>query len=90
MFISRVNHDSLAKLWEPRHSWTMRLPKVLALFGNDQWNPLISQKKHLHNYLSNTTSNPQITSSWLVSYVTEGALLPYNLANGLGGIQFSD
>jgi hypothetical protein len=76
MFITRVNHDSLAKLREPCHSRAMRLPKVLASFGNDYWNLLIRQIKQLHDYLANTTSNPQITSSRLVFYVTEWALLP--------------
>jgi hypothetical protein len=35
MFISQVKHDSLAKLREPYHSQTMRLPKVVASFDND-------------------------------------------------------
>jgi hypothetical protein len=35
MFIIQVNHDSLTKLREPYHSQIMRLPKVVASFGND-------------------------------------------------------
>jgi hypothetical protein len=55
----------------------MRLPKEVASFGNDQWNPLINQIKHLRDYLSNTSSNAQFTSFRLVLYVIEGVSLSY-------------
>jgi hypothetical protein len=66
MFIIRVNHEPLAKLREPYHSRTMRLPKVVASFGNDWWNPSISQIQYLHDYLSNTSNNTLFTSFRLV------------------------